>query len=85
MNDGHITNEMISGAEILTDVAPEIIAAAELELMLRGVDNPAETIAALFTAAWRHHKDVYGPTKHSAFSALLRDMADSVDRSTKPN
>lgn len=80
-----ITHDIMTGAAIAQDAADDIIFIAECAMANRGVTEASEVIAALLTAAWVQHKRIAGSNKHGAFSSLLRDMADAVDRSAKPN
>ena len=80
-----ITDDIMTGAAIAQDAAGDIIFIAECAMANRGVTEASEVIVALLAAAWAQHKRIAGGNKHGAFSSLLRDMADAVDRTAKLN
>lgn len=77
-----ITDEQIERAKAVQDTAHDIIRAAQLALLARGVSEADEVVSALLGAAWHHHKEMIGLDRYGTFAALLRDFADSVDRAS---
>lgn len=81
----YITEDHVRGAKAVQDAAPDIIMAAQIALLARGVTDAYEVFAALLGAAWHHHKEMHGLDRHAAFAEMLRDMAASVERAAKPH
>lgn len=80
-----LTPDDIRRAETLAEVTSDVVQSAQLGLLARGIDDPAELVGVLLQAAWQSHKDSTGDTKRDAFAALLRSMADKVELYGKPH
>lgn len=84
MTDGIITDDHIKGAAIVQAAVPDIILAAEMALLARGLSENGDTIEALLAAAWTRHKEL-APDQPEAFARILRAMADTIEASARPN
>jgi hypothetical protein len=80
-----ITDDHIAGAQVLADAHDEIIVAAEMALMLRGVTDTAQVFEALIGAAWTSYKQTLGADRPEIFARVLRNTADAVERHARPN
>jgi hypothetical protein len=80
-----ITDQIIEGAQLSCDVAPDIIFAAEAALLARGVLDAGELVPTLLAAAWTSHKTLHGQHNNEAFASLLRRWADGIDNASIVN